>query len=108
MTNPVKLLYVTCQNVDEARRIGRQLIAERLAGCINIFPTIESIYKWDAAVETTLEAVMIVKTSEHLTEVCSLKIRELHSYKTPCVLMIPVENTDDDYIRWLQGQLPNR
>jgi periplasmic divalent cation tolerance protein len=108
MTNPVKLLYVTCKDTEEARMVGREITANRLAACVNIFPAMESIYEWESRIETTSETVMIVKTSQQMVDQCADRIRKLHSYKTPCVLIIPVENSDDSFVRWMQGQLGGR
>jgi periplasmic divalent cation tolerance protein len=105
MTNPVKLLYVTCKDIEEARTIGRDIVTRRLAGCVNIFPTMESIYEWKSRLETNSETVMIVKTSRVLVDQCSARIREIHSYETPCVLIVPVENSDDSFVQWLKNQM---
>ena len=84
--NSVKLLYVTCETLQQARTIGRTIVEEKLAACINILPQMESIYLWQGKIETSNEVVLIIKTSDSLTSKCSARIKELHSYTVPCIL----------------------
>ena len=85
----LRLIYVTTSNKEEARKIGRKLIEEKLAECINIIGNVESIYWWKEKIEEANEAVLLVKTKEELVSEATSKIKELHSYEYPCVLVIP-------------------
>ena len=103
--NPVKLLYVTCKDLEQARSIGRDLISERLAACVNILPGMESHYRWDGMIETATESVMIVKTTATLALKCSERVKSIHSYETPCVLELDVTGGNENYISWLRDQV---
>lgn len=102
---PVNLLYVTCENKDEARRIGKILVESRLAACVNIFDGMNSIYVWDDKLADDSEAVLIVKTTAALAEKVTEKIKSLHSYECPCVLKIPVDGGNPDFLSWIGQQV---
>ena len=96
--------YITAGSPDEAARIGRALVEERLAACVNILPGMTSIYRWEGAVETAAEAVLIAKTRADLFERLTARVRELHSYAVPCVVELRVGRGNPDYLDWLQRE----
>jgi periplasmic divalent cation tolerance protein len=104
MPTPITLVYITCPDVAEARRIGRTLVEERLAACVNVFPTMESFYWWNGTIEHEQEAVLIAKTSDSMREHLLARVLELHPYDTPCVLFVPVSGGNPDYLEWLNRE----
>lgn len=98
------LVYVVCANVDEAKRISRYLLEQRLAACTNMFP-IESAYWWEGKIVEESEAVMIVKTVEANFDKVKQAVLRLHSYKVPAVFSIPVEHVEERYSKWLCGEV---
>ena len=99
--NQVVILYTTYPSIVEAERAGRVLVERRLCACVNILPGMISIYRWQDAVERGEEAVMIVKTRASLAEKVGAAVKEMHSYTTPAILVIPVESVDPDYHAWI-------
>jgi periplasmic divalent cation tolerance protein len=97
----VVFVYTTHPSVVEAERIGRELVERRLCACVNILPGMVSLYWWQGAIERGEEAVMIVKTRATLAERVRVAVRELHSYTTPAILVLPIESVDPDYRKWL-------
>jgi periplasmic divalent cation tolerance protein len=97
----VVFVYTTHPSVVEAERIGRELVERRLCACVNILPGMVSLYWWQGAIERGEEAVMIVKTRAALAEPVRAAVRELHSYTTPAILVLPIESVDPDYREWL-------
>jgi periplasmic divalent cation tolerance protein len=97
----VVLVYTTHPSVVEAERIGRELVEKRLCACVNILPGMVSLYWWQGAIERGEEAVMIIKTRAALVEPVRATVRRLHSYTTPAILVLPIENVDPDYREWL-------
>jgi periplasmic divalent cation tolerance protein len=97
----VVFVYTTHPSVVEAERVGRELVERRLCACVNILPGMVSLYWWQGAIERGDEAVMIVKTRAALTEAVRAAVRQLHSYTTPAILVLPIESVDPDYKRWL-------
>ncbi len=96
--------YLTVPNRDEARRIGKTLVAERLAACINILPHMESWYWWEGEVEHTEEAVLIAKTTADRQAALLARAVELHPAACPCVVFLPVGGGHPAYLRWLEKE----
>lgn len=96
--------YVTASSPEEARRIGRVLVEERLAACVNILPGMISIYRWQGAVETAEETVLIAKTRAELFEALSARVKALHSYEVPCVVELRLGRGNPDYLGWLEAE----
>ncbi|MDI6818128.1 MAG: divalent-cation tolerance protein CutA [Methanothermobacter thermautotrophicus] len=99
------LIYITAASVDEAASIGRKLVEERLGACVNIIPSIRSIYHWEGSMEEDEESALIVKTSHELTPQIIKRVRELHSYDNPCIISIPITGGSRDYLEWLDDEV---
>ena len=97
-------VYITAKDLEEARKIGETLIRERLLGCVNIIPKIESIYWWKGNVEKENEAVIIGKTRKSLINKTIARIKEIHSYDVPCVTILPIISGNNDYFEWLEKE----
>ncbi|MFC1948797.1 divalent-cation tolerance protein CutA [Chloroflexota bacterium] len=94
-------IYVTAGSEDEARRIGRTLVEEKLAACVNILP-VTSIYRWEENIEEEGEFVMFVKTKGRLADKVIARVRELHSYDVPCIVALPIAKGNPDYLKWIE------
>lgn len=98
-------IYITCKNKDEAKRIGLALVKSRLASCVNVYPVVESIYRWKGKIIKEKEAVLIVKTIKSNFEKVEKEVKKLHNYKTPCILEIPISRGNKEYLKWLKSQI---
>ena len=96
--------YVTTGSKEEALRIGRILVEERLAACANVLDGMTSVYRWNGAVEQAEEAVLIAKTRSSLFDSLTERVRELHSYDTPCVVELTLARGNPDYLDWLWAE----
>jgi periplasmic divalent cation tolerance protein len=101
-------VYTTFPSVVEAERIGRALVERRLCACVNILPGMVSLYWWQGAVERGDEVVMIIKTRASLAEAVRETVKDLHSYTTPAILVIPLESVDPDYHAWIEAETRER
>ncbi len=97
-------VYTTWPSIVEAEKAGRNLVERRLAACVNILPGMISHYRWQGAIERAEETVMIIKTRASLAEPVRTAVKELHSYSTPALLVIPIESVDDTYLEWLLAE----
>ena len=88
-------VYTTYPSLVEAERAGRSLVERRLCACVNILPAMVSYYWWQGEVERGDEVVIIIKTRATLAEPVRLAVKEMHSYTTPAVLVIPVDHARD-------------
>ena len=94
-------VYTTYPSVVEAEHAGRVLVERRLCACVNILPGMVSLYWWQGAIERGEEAVMIIKTRASLAEAVRVAVKEMHSYTTPAILVVPLESVDPDYHAWI-------
>jgi len=95
-------LYITCKDVDEAKKIGHALIKSKAAGCVNIAP-ITSVYPEDGEVKEVTEASLIVKTIDSKVQQVENIVRELHSYKIPCMASFALFRLNREYKDWLMS-----
>ncbi len=98
------LVYTTYPSVTEAERAGRTLVERRLAACVNILPGMVSHYWWQGAIERGEEVVMIIKTRASLGERVFAAVKEMHSYTTPALMVLPLESIDSAYLRLADGR----
>ena len=93
--------FSTASSPEEARRIASALVAEQLAACVNMVDDIHSIYRWQGAIESALESLMLIKTRANLLPAIELRLRELHSYEVPELVAVPIEDGAQPYLDWL-------
>ena len=96
-----RIVLTTAGSEEEARKIARHLVEQRLAACVNIVPQIASIYRWQNKVEEGLEWLLIVKTTAGAFVHVREAILELHSYQTPECVCITIEDGSPDYLEWI-------
>lgn len=100
-------IFTTARSETEAEDIARALLEERLAACVQLAP-ISSRYVWKGALEREEEILLLIKTRASLFEAVRARIRRLHSYETPEVVMVPVTAGDADYLAWLAESTEGR
>jgi periplasmic divalent cation tolerance protein len=98
-------VYAVFANLEEAERIGRMVVEDRLAACINILMPVRSIYRWQGAVETADEAAAIFKTSDERVDALIARIAALHSYDVPCIAVWPIDKILGSYAAWVEDSV---
>lgn len=99
------LAYITAKDKEEALLIGRKLLEERLAACINVFAEMHSLYWWEGKIDTSQESVLIAKTDRAKVAALKKKVEEVHSYSIPCILVIEIQGGNERYLEWLNQNL---
>ncbi len=97
-------VYTTYPSIVEAENAGRAIVERRLAACVNILPGMVSHYWWEGKVDRGEEAVMIIKTRASLAKAVERAVKEMHSYTTPAILVIPLESVEQTYLSWLMKE----
>lgn len=97
-------VYTTYPSIVEAEAAGRALVERRLAACVNILPGMVSFYWWQGKIDRGDEVVMIVKTRGSLAEPVRAAVKEMHSYTTPAILVLPIESVDPAYHAWIVNE----
>jgi periplasmic divalent cation tolerance protein len=97
-------VYAVFASAEEAERIGRIVVEERLAACINILAPCRSIYRWQGKVEEADEVPAILKTTAGRADALVARIAGLHSYDVPCITVSPVPKVLADYAAWVEQE----
>jgi periplasmic divalent cation tolerance protein len=95
-------VYCVFANADEAERVGRAVIEEGLAACINILGPCRSIYRWQGVIETADEVPAILKTTANMSDALMARMAEMHSYEVPCIAVWAIERICPDYSDWVE------
>jgi len=102
------LIYITCSNTEEAKKIGKHLLDKRLCACINIFDGMNSFYFWPprtGTIEEAHETILLVKTFSEKFESIEKEVSAIHSSDTPCLIAIPTVNVSKKYFEWIKGEV---
>jgi periplasmic divalent cation tolerance protein len=100
-----RIVLTTAANPEEAARLARVVVEERLAACATLVPGVESVYRWKGEVETASETMLLIKTGRDQLAALEMRLRELHSYETPEFLVLEVESGSPPYLNWLMENL---
>jgi periplasmic divalent cation tolerance protein len=107
MRDEALVVLVTAGNRDEAARIAKALVEDRLAACVNIIPSIRSIYTWQGEVCDDEELLLIIKTRKGVMDGLKVRVRELHSYEVPEVIAFSICDGSIDYLAWIEESTRN-
>ena len=98
-----RTVFITALKED-GERIGSSLVEERLAACVNIIPSITSIYHWQGKIEKAEEVLLILKTKSELVEQLIERAKELHPYDVPEIISLKIEDGNQDYLKWISEE----
>jgi periplasmic divalent cation tolerance protein len=104
MTDKIVVLS-TCATEEEAEKLARLLLDERLAACVNVIPRIRSYYRWKGAIESANECLLVIKSSRELFSSLGAVLQRGHSYEVPELLALPVVEGATNYLNWLLANL---
>jgi periplasmic divalent cation tolerance protein len=99
------VVFSTFPDADTAARIARALVTDRLAACVNLFPTVRSIYRWEGKVCDEVETLAVIKTTAERYPALAAKIAELHPYQVPEIIALPLADGHPPYLAWLTEQV---
>jgi periplasmic divalent cation tolerance protein len=98
------VIYSTTDTLDTAKTIARALVKEKLVACVHIIPQIESIYRWQGKIEEANECVLLAKTSERNVQKTIQKIRSLHPYEVPEIIVFPPVGGLKEYLDYIEEE----
>ena len=99
------LIYITTKNEEEALKLANLAVQKNFAACGNIFPKMQSIYKWQNKLQNDKETLLILKTNSNKYPLLEKLILEKHSYEVPCILKIPISDGNKEYLKWIDRSL---
>jgi len=104
-----RVVMVTCSSEEEASRIARALVSERLAACVNILESpVRSVYRWKGRIETAMEHLLVIKTRRARLRAVEAAVTRLHSYETPEIIALAVAEGSAKYLAWVEECLEDR
>ncbi len=103
MFKNLRFIYITTKDREEALKIGKAIVDEKLAACANIVDGMESVYRWKGKIEVDKECILIFKTTYHSVSELTKRVKELHSYEVPCVISINLAEQEGnmEYLDWI-------
>ena len=104
-TLSARIAMTTVASPEEAARLGRTLVEERLVACATLVPAVESIYRWQGKIETSQETLLLFKTAVDRLPALEARLHELHSYQTPEFAVLAIESGSHPYLAWLEASL---
>lgn len=97
----VAVIYSTIDDLKTARRIAQTLTQEQLVACVNIIPNIESFYRWKGKIENSNEVIIIAKTVDQNVKKTIQRIKQLHKYEIPDIIVLPIIGGLKDYLDYI-------
>ena len=105
---PARIVLTTTASPEEAARLGRTLVEERLVACATLIPAAQPIYRWQGQIESSTETLLLLKTGPDQLAALEARLLEMHSYQTPEFLVLGIEAASEPYLAWLTANLRNR
>lgn len=100
-----QIIFCTCPDKTSAELIARHLVEKELAACINILPSVTSIYRWQDNIETAEEHLLLIKSRQNRYPELEQQLRSLHPYEVPEIIAASIENGLPDYLTWIDSCL---
>ncbi|BDB98245.1 divalent-cation tolerance protein CutA [Saccharolobus caldissimus] len=99
------LLFSTTNSMENAKKIAKILVDERLAACVNIVPYIKSFYRWEGKTVEDDEILLIIKTKSEIKDKVIKRIKELHTYQIPEIIALDITAGLPEYLKWIDDNV---
>lgn len=104
MSEPVAVM-MTAGSQEEAEKIAQALVGELLAACVNVVPGVTSVYRWEGAVQSDQEWLLIAKSQREVLEELVQRVQALHSYDVPEIIALPITGGSETYLHWIDQEV---
>tara|TARA_B100000929_G_scaffold103296_1_gene81754 strand:- start:2292 stop:2621 length:330 start_codon:yes stop_codon:yes gene_type:complete len=98
-------ILTTVSTEEEGHLIANELVKNKLAACVNIIPKVHSVYEWENAIQNETEVLLMIKTTKAREKDIYQTVQSLHSYDTPELITLPIDNGSDTYLHWLENSV---
>jgi len=95
------VVITTVEKKEDGERLARRILEHELAACVQILPSMTSVYRWQGSIQQATESLILIKTTGAAYSQLEAIIKEDHPYQTPEIVAIPIEIGSDDYLTWL-------
>ena len=96
------VVLITAGSIEEGERIAGSLIDSHLVACVNVVPSVKSIFFWEGKTDQQSEVLLIAKSRKALLNQIIEHVKKIHSYSVPEVIAIPVIGGSEDYLKWVE------
>lgn len=100
-----QLVLCTCPDEDTAINIAENIVAQRLAACVNVLPSVYSVYHWQDNVESAKESIIVIKTTQEKYSALEKVLTSLHPYEVPEVIALNIDNGLPEYLKWIGSSI---
>jgi len=100
----VAVVYTTISSIQDARKIAHNLVEEQLVACVNIIPSAESVYSWKGKIQNDEEIILIAKTTDDNVKKTIQRIKKLHPYELPDIIVLPIIGGLKEYLDYISNQ----
>jgi len=102
---PYIVIFITAQDLTQARKISQQLLEQHLAACVNILDGVQSAFWWQGKVDSAAEVLLVVKSHRQFLAEIMHRVKTIHSYDVPEILALPVLDGNPQYLQWIDESL---
>lgn len=102
------VVLVSTASPAESRRISDELLKDKLAACVSVVPGVRSRYRWKGKIMSAREELLVIKTTRALAPALIRRVKALHSYEVPEILVLPVSKGNPAYLRWIADSAVGR
>ena len=99
------VVLITTATEEEAHRIAEMLLNQRKVACVNIVPRVDSLFRWQAKLDSPKESLLIIKTRASLLPEIIEMVKKAHSYEVPEIIALPIVGGNEDYLKWLDSEV---
>lgn len=99
------MIFITCNDSEEAQNIAELLLEQRLAACVNVVPEINSSFWWESKIDAAEESLLIVKTSAKKLGEIIHSVRTVHTNTVPEIIALPIIGGNQDYLDWIDHEV---
>ena len=108
MESPYKMLVSTCPDMHSAEELAQYLVENQLAACVNIMPSVHSIYRWQDAIASDEETMLLIKTRDDCYPAIQQVFEGYHPYDVPELICLSIERGLPAYLSWIDDSLDRR
>ncbi len=99
------IVILITSTAEEAPKIANTLLTHRKVACVNIIPSVSSLFWWQDKIDSAQESLLIIKTSARLLDEVVALVKEVHSYDVPEIIALPIIGGNQDYLKWLEAEV---
>ena len=96
------VVLVTCPSHEVGEQVGRSLVEEQLAACVNVVPGVTSIYRWEGKICRDPEVLLVIKTRRPRLAALIRRVKALHPYSVPEIIALPLVGGSRPYLSWVR------